>query len=139
VHLVRHFGAIYRAITPILTHVQIWRNASEADAVVSPSELGYWRASRSAGLIVLLPTLGFSVVAFVIGRAWALLLPAIAWPLYFLGLRERWWGNGLGDNWQYALAGVTLLGLAAAAAGLMLRALVFGADSRRRRPAGHRS
>jgi hypothetical protein len=113
--------------------------AGAAAAVVSPSELCYWRASHSTGLIVLLPTLGFSVVAFVIGRAWALLVPAIAWPLYFLGLRERWWGNGLGDRWQYALGGMTLLGLAAAAAGLMLRALVFSADSRRRRAAGHRS
>jgi hypothetical protein len=80
-------------------------------------------------LIILLPTLGFFLVAFIAGRAWALLLPVISWTLWFLGLRERWWGNGLGDNWHYAFAGVTLLGLAAAAAGLGLRATVRAAAS----------
>jgi hypothetical protein len=89
-------------------------------------------------MIVFLPTLGFFLVALLFGRAWVLLLPAISWPLYFLGLHKRWWGHGVGDLWQYAVVGVTLLGLAAGAAGLALRALFVRRGTPRRRAGQHR-
>jgi len=30
-----------------------------------------------------------------IGRWWALLIPLVAWPTYFLGVANEWWGYGL--------------------------------------------
>jgi hypothetical protein len=45
-------------------------------------------------------------------RRWiVLLLPAIGWPLFFLGLNRGWWGYGTGDGWQYGLALALTIGL----------------------------
>jgi hypothetical protein len=67
-------------------------------------------------LLILFPLIGFAA------RSWfALLLPAIGWPLFYGGLNQGWWGNGTGDGWQYAAllvsaVGVLTTGLAVAAA-----------------------
>ncbi len=84
-------------------------------------------------------TLGLLVISAAVGRAWPLALPAISWPLYFLGLHAGWWGHGVGDMWPYALIGVTLLGIAAVAAGLGLRALLLPARLPGRPADPHRS
>jgi hypothetical protein len=84
-------------------------------------------------MIILVPTVAFFLAALGVGKRWILALPVIWWPLYFLGLHKRWWGHGVGDMWQYALVGVTLLGTAAAAAGLLLHALLGRAASPHRR------
>jgi hypothetical protein len=67
-------------------------------------------------LLIVFPLIGVAT------RSWAvLLLPAGGWPLFYVGLNQRWWGNGTGDGWQYAALlvsalGVVITGLAIAAA-----------------------
>jgi hypothetical protein len=59
-------------------------------------------------------------------RRWeAVLFPALLVTLCYLGLRSVWWGNGLGDGWQFAAAAVTL--------GTMLLTAVAVAVSRQSR------
>ena len=58
------------------------------------------------GLLILFPLIGAAT------RRWsALLLPAVGWPLCYLGLNRGWWGNGTGDGWQYAALLITALGV----------------------------
>jgi hypothetical protein len=78
---------------------------------------------------VLIPTLGAFVVALIVGRWWVL-LPAVGWPMYFLGLAVGWWGGPPGDFWYYALAVEALVGMAAAAAGVLLHRLGARAGGR---------
>lgn len=60
----------------------------------------------AAALLVACPLAGALV------RGWrALALPLVGWPLFYLGLREGWWGNGLGDSWQYPAAALTTAGV----------------------------
>ena len=61
-----------------------------------------------------------------IGRWWALLIPLVAWPTYFLGVANEWWGYGLGDGWQFGLLLVVAISLAAVAIGLGIRVLLRG-------------
>jgi hypothetical protein len=74
------------------------------------------------------------VVCFAAGlllnRWWAVLLPVVSWPLYFLGLHQSWWGSGVGDAWQYAPALVTLTSAAAVAAGVGVRRLAAGSRAK---------
>ena len=65
------------------------------------------------------------IVAFGVGGALSrrfvvVFLPPLLWPLYYAGLAEGWWGDGLGDGWPLALALVVLLSSAAGAAGVAL-------------------
>ncbi len=63
-------------------------------------------------LLIVFPALG------ALFRRWSVLaLPLVGWPLFYLGLGEAWWGDGLGDAWLYiaallTLAGVVITGLA---------------------------
>jgi hypothetical protein len=59
--------------------------------------------------------IAFPLAGFVIRRWTALLLPLFGWPLFYLGLQQGWWGNGLGDMWQYVAAGVLLVGVVSTA------------------------
>ncbi|MGH3016310.1 MAG: hypothetical protein ACRDNN_15300 [Gaiellaceae bacterium] len=77
-------------------------------------------------------TVAIGLAAAVVGRWWMLLLPVLVWPIYFLGLAQEWWGSGLGDGWQFGLAIVVAISLAAAALGVGLRSLLA---PRARRPA----
>jgi hypothetical protein len=62
------------------------------------------------GLLILFPAAG------VLARSWgALLLPALGWPLFYLGLNRGWWGNGTGDGWQYAAVLITAFGVVSTA------------------------
>ncbi|HEV8685766.1 MAG TPA: hypothetical protein VGQ84_00685 [Gaiellaceae bacterium] len=70
--------------------------------------------------------IAFPVVGALSRRWVGLLLPLLAWPLLYLGLARGWWGNGLGDGWQFAAAallaaGVITTGLAVAIARRMSR------------------
>ncbi|MBB5789041.1 hypothetical protein [Jiangella mangrovi] len=51
--------------------------------------------------------------ALVARRWWALIVPLVAVPLYYAGLRYGWWGGGVGDGGWVQLA--LLLTLAAVA------------------------
>jgi hypothetical protein len=58
------------------------------------------------------------VVAAFIRRWWAVALPLAVIPLFHAGLRKGWWGDGVGDGWQYAAVMVTVVGLLASALGV---------------------
>ena len=60
-------------------------------------------------------------IGFFIGR-WAIVIVlAGAWPLYFLGLNQDWWGHGVGDGWQAILVVGTIAATVAGAAGVLAR------------------
>ena len=75
-------------------------------------------------LPVLLTTIAFLVLGFVVGRSWMALLPLFVWAVYFLGLNERWWGGPPGDFWPFALLLEVLAGTVAIVIGLLLRRLL---------------
>jgi hypothetical protein len=78
------------------------------------------------GLLILFPAAG------VVARSWwALLLPALGWPLFYLGLNRGWWGNGTGDGWQYAAVLVTAFGVVSTASSVAV------ARAMRRTPLRH--
>jgi hypothetical protein len=66
-------------------------------------------------LLVVPPVLG------VLARRWfVLLIPLIAWPVYFAGLNKHWWGYGTGDGWLYAAAVFSVVGILITAAAIGL-------------------
>jgi hypothetical protein len=71
----------------------------------------------------LVPTATFLLLAVLTGRGWALLIPIVAWSLFYVGLLVGWWGNGVGDLWQLSAIINILAGVAAAGLGLWLRRL----------------
>ena len=73
-------------------------------------------------LVFLILVLAVAIaVGFLIGR-WAIVIVlAAAWPVYFLGLHQEWWGHGVGDGWQVILVAGTLAALCAGAAGVFAR------------------
>ena len=58
------------------------------------------------------------VVAAFIRRWWAVVLPLAAIPLFYAGLRKGWWGDAVGEGWQYAAVMVTVVGLLGSALGV---------------------
>ena len=60
-----------------------------------------------------------------IARSWALAIPFVVWPIFFLGVREEWWGSGLGDGWQFGFLLVLGISLVAVVLGLALRVRVM--------------
>jgi hypothetical protein len=54
--------------------------------------------------------IAFPVAGWLAGSWWAIALPLVGWPLFYLGLGQGWWGYGLGDGWQYAAALLTAAG-----------------------------
>ena len=84
-------------------------------------------ASLEALFIALL--VAFPLAGVVMRRWTAVGLPAIGWPLFYLGPNQGWWGNGLGDGWQDVAAWALLVGLVSAA-------LVVGL-ARRMKPRRH--
>lgn len=61
-------------------------------------------------LLVTFPLVGAA------SRVWtALVLPLVGWPLFYSGLDQGWWGNGLGDGWEFVAACALLLGVASTA------------------------
>jgi hypothetical protein len=69
---------------------------------------------------VLVAAIIVSVVSGLILRRWgAIGVPAVLVPLYYVGLKSDWWGDGVGDGWQLAAGAVTvgaMLGTAIAVA-----------------------
>jgi hypothetical protein len=67
-------------------------------------------------LLIALPLIGLLV------RHWsAILLPLIAWPIYYIGRNRGWWGCcGTGDGWEALAVTLTLFGVTSTAAGIWL-------------------
>jgi hypothetical protein len=61
-----------------------------------------------------------AVSAALIRRWWALVVPLAAVPFLYAGLRNGWWGDGVGEGWQYAAVMVTAVGLLASALGVVV-------------------
>jgi uncharacterized membrane protein len=59
--------------------------------------------------------IAFPLAGVVLRRWTAVALPAIGWPLFYLGLDQDWWGNGLGDGWQDVAAWALVAGLVSTA------------------------
>lgn len=60
-------------------------------------------------------------IGFLIARWAVVAVLAAAWPLWFLGLRQDWWGHGVGDGWQVILVSGTLAAAVAGAVGVFVR------------------
>jgi hypothetical protein len=65
-------------------------------------------------------------LAALIRQWWAVALPLLAVPLFYVGLRNGWWGDGVGDGWQFAAAAVTIVGLLGAMLGVTVGRVVHG-------------
>ena len=65
-----------------------------------------------------------AAVAFAVGRWWTVLVPIPALGLFYAGLNADWWGHGVGDRWEVAMARVTAIAVIAAALGVVARMLV---------------
>ena len=63
------------------------------------------------GVVVPLLLVLLAVIAALIRQWWVVVLPLLAVPLFFAGLRNGWWGDGVGDGWQYVAVSVTIFGL----------------------------
>jgi len=64
------------------------------------------------------------IAAFVVGRWWTVFVPIVALGLFYAGLNARWWGDGVGDGWQFVMALVMGIGVLAAVVGVAARGLV---------------
>lgn len=73
------------------------------------------------GVPILLTALGSGFVGFVIGRWWAVVVPLGGLTLFYVGLNKGWWGNGVGDAWQLAMAILMFVGVIAALGGVAAR------------------
>lgn len=61
-----------------------------------------------------------AVAGAIIGR-WVVIVPAVGiWVLYFVGLKQEWWGSGVGDGWEAAL----VIGASTAALGSLVGVLI---------------
>jgi hypothetical protein len=71
------------------------------------------------------------VIAFGVGRWWTLFVPISSVGVFYTGLNAGWWGNGVGDGWQFAMALVMGAGILAAVIGVAARVLVRPRAERR--------
>ena len=61
-----------------------------------------------------------AVSAALIRQWWTLVLPLAAVPIFYAGLRNGWWGDGVGDGWQYAAVMVTVVGFFGSVLGVVV-------------------
>ena len=72
------------------------------------------------GWVLLAAVIGSIVSGLLIGRWVALVVPAVLLPLFYLGPRYGWWGDGVGDGWQYVGAVITVVTMAAIGGAVVL-------------------
>jgi len=66
----------------------------------------------------------FVAAGFAVPRWPVFVVAAVLVPFYFAGLVAGWWGSGVGDGWQFALAIGTAASMVGAVAGVATRRLV---------------
>lgn len=71
--------------------------------------------------VLVAPAVVLFVLAFVSGSWHTGLIPLVVWPVFFVGLHEGWWGNGLGDNWLLGFLMSVAATTLAAVAGVLAR------------------
>jgi hypothetical protein len=86
-----------------------------------PVDCGY---SRLVGLPIALTLLASGVVGVAIGRWWAVIIPVVGLALFYVGLNAGWWGYGVGDAWQIAMAVLMGVGVVGALAGVAARSQI---------------
>jgi hypothetical protein len=89
------------------------------------------RVSMSSGTAYLLLSLPFAGAGFLLRRWCAVLLPAVVWGTYHVGVTESWWGNGFGDGAQHALVVLLLTGTAMALLGVLTSQSTLGQRTQR--------
>ena len=55
--------------------------------------------------------IAFPLVGALSRRWYAVALPLVGWPVFFIGLHQNWWGDGLGDAWRYPATALTAFGV----------------------------
>jgi hypothetical protein len=75
-------------------------------------------------VVVPLLLAAFAAIGACVRQLWVLVLPLVAVPVFYAGLKNGWWGSGVGDGWQVAAVLVTISGFIAAALGVWLGRLV---------------
>jgi hypothetical protein len=81
-------------------------------------------------IALLVVAAAFLTAGFAAGRWEVVLVAAAAVPLYFAGLVRGWWGSGVGDGWQLALAVTTAVGTVGAALGVTSRRVASRGEPR---------
>ena len=74
---------------------------------------------------VALTLLASGVVGFAIVRWWAVCVPVVGLALFYAGLNAGWWGYGVGDGWQIAMAVLMCVGVVGALAGVVVRSHIY--------------
>ena len=77
------------------------------------------------GFPIVLTFLASGVVGFVIGRWWAIVVPIGGLSLFYVGLNVGWWGYGVGEAWQVAMAYLMCVGVLGTVAGVAGRGFVM--------------
>jgi len=83
-----------------------------------------WRVDVNVAAPLLLGLL--VLVAAVIRQWWAIVLPLVAVPIFYAGLRGGWWGAGLGDGWQYGAVAMTVVSVLGCALAVVVARYVAG-------------
>lgn len=83
---------------------------------------------------IVLASLPFLLLGFVVGRWIVLAAPIVFWTVFFTGVAAGLWGSGFGDAWELAVTFVMAAALAAAAIGVLVRRTL---PRRPRRRAAH--
>jgi hypothetical protein len=75
------------------------------------------------GLLVACPLVG------AVTRRWlAVLLPVVAWPVFYVGLNENLWLDGTGDGWPLVAGLLLLFGTATTAVAVAVSRTLKPAD-----------
>ena len=79
-------------------------------------------ATRLPGsMTYLIATTGFLALGLLVGRWPVVVVPAIVWTLFAVGLSNRWWGRPPGEFLVLGTALLSLVGMLAVAVGVLLR------------------
>jgi hypothetical protein len=71
--------------------------------------------------------IAFPLAGLLIRKRWAIVLPFIGWPLYYVGLNRGWWGCcGTGDGWQALAILLAVLGAGTTALAIGLGRVATG-------------
>jgi hypothetical protein len=81
---------------------------------------------------VIVVAAAFVAAGFAMARWPVVVIAAALVPFYFAGLVAGWWGSGVGDGWQFALAIGTAASTVGALVGVATRRLVNHREPRYR-------
>jgi hypothetical protein len=80
------------------------------------------------GILVLL-LIAAGVAGYVL-QSRSVALPIVTIPCYYGGLREGWWGSGVGDSWEAIMLVMTALGVAVSLLGWLTHSVAHSRQHR---------